>query len=67
MRTAHSDPGRDVQPFRPTYRPVDIEVQRSTVTGGWESIALAESPQWAFEISHALNWLEHNPTFSEAV
>lgn len=48
------------------YRRVVTEIQREKITtGGWETIAVAEDPDWAAAITSALNWLEHNPAFSE--
>ncbi len=57
----------DIRPYRPDFRTVGTEVQRSTLTGGWETVALAETPEWAASIRAALAWLEHNPALSEAV
>jgi hypothetical protein len=56
----------DIRPFRPEFRPVATEIQRSTLTGGWETIAMAETPEWAALISAALGWLE-SPELSEAM
>ena len=52
---------------RPRFRRVVTEIQREKpVTGGWETIAVAEDPDWANAITAALNWLEYNPVFSES-
>ena len=69
MATSHlaDAPAELPQSHRPQFRTVDIEIQRSTLGGGWTSVALAESPEWAHTITAGLNWLEHNPVFSEAV
>lgn len=56
-----------IGPHRAHYRTVLTEVQRSTVGGGWSTVAVAEDPDWAASISAALDWLEHSPVWSDAV
>ncbi len=56
----------DIRPFRPEFRPVATEIQRSTLTGGWHTIAVAETPELAAVICAALGWLE-SPELSEAM
>lgn len=69
MATTRTAPHRaavpDIAPYRPQFRTVGTEVQRSTLGGGWEAMAVAENPDWAGTIAAALNWL-HNPQVSEA-
>lgn len=56
----------DIQPFRPEFRTVVTEIQRSTLAGGWETVAVAENADWAGTIAAALTWLESSPAvFSE--
>ncbi len=51
---------------RAAYRAVGTEIQRSTVTGGWTTVAVADDPDWAASITSALSWLETSPAFSAA-
>jgi len=53
------------EPRPPRFRRVVTEIQREKITGGWETIAVAEDPDWAGTITAALNWLEYSPVFSE--
>lgn len=55
----------DVRTHRAQFRTVLTEVQRLGVAGGWSTVAVAETPEWAATITAALNWLEYNPVFSE--
>ncbi len=55
-----------IRAHRAVYRSVGTEIQRSTVTGGWATVAIADDPDWAASIISALSWLETSPAFSEA-
>ncbi len=56
----------DIRTYRAVYRAVGTEIQRSTVSGGWTTVAVADDPDWSASIVAAMTWLENSPVFSEA-